>query len=701
MLDAAAPERADIAELLAEARVAAVCAAPDAAAAVQTALATLGSTFRGVEDTATGTSSSDSDLAVLVRGEAAPDSPLALFAALVAAAQTSDAAQDAAQDAVLARTALHVAALGPRTAHVLGRTPGVFGALAGVARRSTALPVVADTVRALALCTAASPDNKDLLGRADILGVVEHLFALPDSAQLLRTLLAEEEEGEGDSKDSNSQQEQEQQQRGLASCIEALRDLLAGNEAMQRAFGTRYGLAETLLAYIEHAPPALQAVCAGALGALCELRDNADALAHSGGVARLAHVLARPETATETTTAILAALTAASRASSAVAAAVAAPECAPVLDRAMAVAPAPPALQQAAVDLLAVLVKSPDSVVPTAAFLVRVPTIVAEAQKEQEQEQEQEEQKGEGSTSTSTSTSTSSTVVRRNAAAVIGIVAEARVDAALPLEPCACAVLAWAQQDADEELRATALWLLGNVARTEGLVADLVERRGAVALLCRVLAAETRRADIADHPRVVAAALGLLRNLAVGRTTRDALAAGGVLDAVVAALPRAGCRNQHVLFDGVVLLSTLVRGSAARARRLAAVPGALAVVTQIARGVAFAPPGSDPAQPAPVVVCVGPHGEKDLRVQYEAARLLAALCAEPACARALAATGVAQDLRLLVDAPYDVLRAEGRAALDALDALGLSSDEAGATAAAATAAEAAATAATATEGAQQ
>ena len=658
MLDAAAPERADIAGLLAEARVAAVCAAPDAARTAA-ALAALATTFRGVEES----DASDSDIAVLVRGEEAADSPLALFAAFVAAAQAS---AGGAQDAALAQTARRVAALGPRTAHVLGRTPGVFAALAALARRSTALPVVADTVRALALCTAASPDNKDLLARADILGVVEHLFALPDSAQLLCTLLAP------DGSPGQQHPQAQEQEHVLASCIEALRDLLADNEAMQRAFGMRYGLAELLLASIERAVPALQGVCAGALGALCELRDNADALAHTGGVARLARVLARTSTSTDSNNdtaaagAIFGALTAAARASPAVAAAIAAPDSAAVLDRAMAPAPAPPALQQAAVDLLAVLVQCPERVVPTAAFLARVPGIIDAAQKEEQEEQQEQQEEAD-----------SSTVVRRNAAAVLGIVAEARVDAALPLEPYACAVLAWAQQDADAALRATALWLLGNVARTEGIVTDLVARRGVVALLCRVLAAETRRADVADAPRGVAAALGLLRNLAVVRGVRDALADGGVLAAVVAALPRAGCRNQHVTFDGVVLLSTLVRGSARRARLLAAVPGALAVVTQIARGIAFAPPGSDPAQPAPVVVVVGPHGEKDLRVQYEAARLLAALCAEPACARALAATGVARDLRLLVDAPYDVLRAEGRAALEQLDALGISSSDDG------------------------
>lgn len=645
VLDAAAPERADIAGLLADARVAVVCSEAPDAARDNTTLDTLGTAFHGLEDADTQLS----DVAVLVRDEAAADSPLALFAAFVAAAQAS---KSDAQDAVLARTARHVAALGPRTAHVFGRTPGALGALAALVRRSTALPTLADAVRALALCTAASPDNKDLLARADLLGAVQHLFALPDSAQLLHMLITPESEHDC-----------------AVAFVEALRDLLAGNAAMQRVFGERYGLAETLLARIDDAAetPALQGVCAEALGALCELDDNAGALARTGGVVRLAHVLTRDGTASSVAAAIVAALAAAARASPAAAAAVAAPETpAVLLDRAMALGPPDtPAFQQAAVDLLTALVRVPDSVVPTAAFLVRVPSLISAAQKEEEEEQEQEKDK-----------SGTSTVVRRNVAAVIGMVAEARGDAAAPLAPFAGAMLGWVAQETDADLRATALWLLGNVARSEGVVEDLVAHRGVVALLCRVLDTETQRADVATAPRVVGAALGLLRNLAVVRGTRDALADGGVLAAVVAALPRAGCRDQHVTLAGVVLLSALVRGSPRRARLLAAVPRALAVATQIARGVAFAPPGADPAAPAPVVVVLGPHGEKDLRVQYEAARLLAALCtAEPACARALAAAGVAQDLHLLLNAPYDVLRQEGREALNALEALGLSTEE--------------------------
>ena len=101
---------------------------------------------------------------------------------------------------------------------------------------------------------------------------------------------------------------------------------------------------------------------------------------------------------------------------------------------------------------------------------------------------------------------------------------------------------------------------------------------------------------------------------------------------------------------------------------LGEVPNALSVIVQIAKGIAFPIPGGDPEKRS-VVVVVGPNGEKDLRVQYEAARLLAVLCDDAEWAKQLATMDVIPSLQLLVDSKFDVLRNEGRAAIEKLQSL--------------------------------
>jgi len=255
---------------------------------------------------------------------------------------------------------------------------------------------------------------------------------------------------------------------------------------------------------------------------------------------------------------------------------------------------------------------------------------------------------------------------------VLGIVAEARTDSAAHLESYVCDVLEWARQGRDEELRVSALWVLSNIARTESVVVDLVANRGVVELMCTMLSDELKRPDIADNNKLVVAALGLMRNLAVARANRDPLAEGGALKLVVEMLPLAGCKNQHVTFEGVVLLNGIVRGNPRRIRMLGEVPNALSVISQISKGIAFPAPGSDPEKRS-VVVVVGPNGEKDLRVQYEASRLLAVLCEDDELAKTLAGMDIMPSMQLLIDSPFDVLRSEGRAAMTILERFGASS----------------------------
>ena len=210
------------------------------------------------------------------------------------------------------------------------------------------------------------------------------------------------------------------------------------------------------------------------------------------------------------------------------------------------------------------------------------------------------------------------------------------------------------------------------MARTESVVVDLVANRGVAELLCTMVSDELKRPDIADNNKLVVAAFGLLRNLAVARANRDPLAEGGALKLVIDTLPLAGCKNMHITFDGIVLLNGIVRGNPRRIRMLGEVPNALSVIAQIAKGIAFPIPGGDPEKRS-VVVVVGPNGEKDLRVQYEAARLLAVLCDDDGLAKELAAMDVIPSLQLLVDSKFDVLRDEGRTAIAKLQSLGATS----------------------------
>jgi len=645
-IDQNAPERSDIINLMLEARVA-VVRSSWSVEGCKDKIKQLGE-YTGVtaDDKLDDRASLEPD-----------DSPLELFAWLVATAERSDSP---IPDSELANAALRVARLNTRTAHVFGRTPGVFSALVGLAKRSVALPVIASLVQALALCTAESSENKQLLGQADIEGAIEHLFQLPDSTELLRTLL-----------DPNSQTPDTQ--HDLACCVEALGDLLTGNEDMQRSFRSQgFGLMAVLLAYAEKAQQKLQAVSMTALGALCELKDNADDLARMGGVKILGHAISTSKDVALKAE-VFTALNSAAKASPDAAKAIT--EVPAVIDAVMTVDPQTEKTaviptktdgdasksvsanyEQAAVELLSTLAKCPASAVPTDVFLSRFPKMVESAKQE-----------------------STSVACRRNIAIVLGIVAEARMDAATSLESYVCDLLEWARQGGDEELRVSSLWVLSNIARVEAVVVDLVANRGVVELLCRLISDELRRPDIADNNKLVVAAFGLLRNLAVARANRDPLAEGGALKLVIDTLPLAGCKNMHITFDGIVLLNGIVRGNPRRIHMLGDVPNALSVITQIAKGIAFPVPGGDPEKRS-VVVVVGPNGEKDLRVQYEAGRLLAVLCEDDEWAKQLSTMDVLPCLQLLVDSPFDVLRKEGQAAIDILHNLDSSSSAASASA---------------------
>jgi len=643
-IDANAPERSDINNLMLESRVAVVRDLWNADECKNKMDQLM--KYSGVT-----ADEKLNDCAVLSLEEAA-GSPLELFAWFVVTAEHSK--DGLFTDAQLAEVALHTARLNPRTAHVFGRTPCLFAAIVSLAKNCTTLPVIASLVQALALCTSGSVDNKQLLGQADIQGAVEHLFGLPDSTELLRTLL-----------DPNSATPDTQ--HDLACCVEALGDLLAGNEDMQRSFGSSgFGLIVILLTYAEKAHEKLQEVSLTALGALCELKENADDLARTGGVAILGRVLAECKDISVKAK-VLGALNSAAKASTDVARAIT--DVPIVIDTVMTIDPHTEltavnpaavsasgttessstndaAFEQIAIELLSTLAKTPANIVPTDIFLQRFPRMIASAKQDD-----------------------TSIACRRNIAITLGIVAEARLDSATPMESYVCDILEWAKQGRDAELRVSSLWILSNIARTESAVVDLVANRGAAELLCTMVSDELKRPDIADNNKLIVAALGLLRNLAVARANRDPLAEGGALKLVVETIPLAGCKNQHVTFDGIVLLNGIVRGNPRRIRMLGQVPDALSVITKVAKGISFPIPGGDPNKPSMVVV-VGPNGEKDLRVQYEASRLLCVLCEDDELAKELASMDIVPCMQLLIDSPFEILRNEGRAGMSILQRFG-------------------------------
>lgn len=190
------------------------------------------------------------------------------------------------------------------------------------------------------------------------------------------------------------------------------------------------------------------------------------------------------------------------------------------------------------------------------------------------------------------------------------------------------------------------------------MIRDLVLNKGIGGLFGKIIEEEcTVNASAAEKDaRIVVAAFGALRNFAVPRFSKDPLVESGVLRIVVNAIPIAGKKNLQVMFDGVVLLLSLVRGSPRRAQMLVSVPNALQTIMTVAHGKSFA--GDDS-----IVSAVGPSGEKDFRVQYEAGRLAAELCSIPEVVKPLWDLGIKDSLKLLLDSKFDILRTEAHTAI--------------------------------------
>eukprot|EP00727_Mastigamoeba_balamuthi_P005355 m51a1_g14818 hypothetical protein (704) ;mRNA; r:630202-632445 len=228
-------------------------------------------------------------------------------------------------------------------------------------------------------------------------------------------------------------------------------------------------------------------------------------------------------------------------------------------------------------------------------------------------------------------------------------------------------LLDWARDAADPELQVAGFWALGNVARRDDIVETLVQRGAARLALDALAAAE-------PQSRVSASAAGALRNLCVPRGVKERLAAAGAVEELCELLPRLARVNaQAALFDAVVCLSLLTRGSAERGRRVVDHPHALETVCAVSRGripAVCAVPEGEPTQFA----AMGPDGQRDLRVQYEAGRVVAELCAQQGAdaARQMAQLGALEALALLLGSRFEVLQREARAAVQAMESHGIS-----------------------------
>lgn len=205
-----------------------------------------------------------------------------------------------------------------------------------------------------------------------------------------------------------------------------------------------------------------------------------------------------------------------------------------------------------------------------------------------------------------------------------------------------------------------------DICKDESVIRDLVLNKGIGGLFGKIIEEEctVNAVEAEKDGRIVVAALGALRNFAVPRFSKDPLVESGVLRIVANAIPIAGKKNLQVMFDGVVLLLSLIRGSPRRARMLVSIPNVLQTIMTVAHGKSFA--GDDS-----IVSAVGPSGEKDFRVQYEAGRLAAELCSIPEVIQSLWDLGIEESLKLLLSSKFDILKNEARLAISNIRQAGI------------------------------
>jgi len=531
-----------------------------------------------------------------------------------------------ADDARLAAVARAVATGSQEGAAALCGFHGMLEAIVAIAGRAAqpetqASKTLCDAARALAAATAGRAEGKAALIKAGIVGLARRVLGNAETgAGLLQELLT-----------APAGSASREADESLGNVLEAVAELASHSDDVRRELQAA-GAVPVLMELVRSSTegdgarsPVVRAMAASALGSLCELDAIRTELIGLDIVKALTPLIEAGNSSEmlEAADALRVVVETADGAKAVVADARA-------MDAIFSRAPFEESAARLVCDLAA---KAPECV-PTAELVRRIPLIAH----------------GAGSP-------------RATAVALTGLAAQRSEAAETVLTEGKELFMQWVQQTADRELRASGIMLLANVARSEHAVTELIST---AEMLVRLIEEECRRPEIVDDTRVLLATLAALRNFAVPRPNRELLAEAGVVRGCVLALQTASRKDLRVAFEACVLLLAVIRGSPRRASMLAGEEDALTVLMKIAKGE----PVREGDQP---VVAVDAQGHRDLRVQYEAGRLVAELCCSLNVdgAKALWQLGALESLKLLAASKFDVLAAEANRAAQALKAAGI------------------------------
>ncbi|KAH3744169.1 hypothetical protein Pelo_14428 [Pelomyxa schiedti] len=231
------------------------------------------------------------------------------------------------------------------------------------------------------------------------------------------------------------------------------------------------------------------------------------------------------------------------------------------------------------------------------------------------------------------------------------------------------------------DLQSSAAWILSSIASTDEYVMGMISR-GVIHSVIGII----RHSFEEPNERLLLFVLSLLRNMTVPRAAKEPLVECGILPILVETLSKN--RNQIILFTAVVTLSILVRENPRRIGMLVSCGGILPIMNIALCGNATGNPeetrpleshntdATDDQQPK----------EKDLRLQYEAARVIAMLCNYEEYAKLVwncssstttstsTSSGqvpVEKVLGILAASKFDVLKEEAATATKALASHGL------------------------------
>lgn len=241
-----------------------------------------------------------------------------------------------------------------------------------------------------------------------------------------------------------------------------------------------------------------------------------------------------------------------------------------------------------------------------------------------------------------------------------------------------------AANSAVPDVRVSAAIAVGNVARTDLRAAQLINEHN---IVDRLIALVDARREVAPDMRVPHAAVGALTNLVVSPTNKARIGRHPTLFAHIKKwleLP-----NALVQFAVVLLLRSLASERHCRAQLLRHdLLGALASVASDAGYVQDESAGTmtveGESEPRRMPTDAASDKPRDMRVQFECARVLARLCAPPAGAATsdsdgdgerdvtaadIAAVGAAKHFDMLTQTSHVILQAEGLVALQKLVAV--------------------------------